>query len=156
MKWLVLAGFLALCLFAGYVGSLLTNQSVKTWYPTLQKPSGTPPDWVFPAVWTTLYIVMAIAAWLVWAEAGWYYAKQPLILFFAQLAMNVAWSAIFFNSRQPGFAFGWIVLLWLAIFSTMIVFYAIKPLAGILLVPYIAWITYASFLNFGIWRLNRA
>jgi tryptophan-rich sensory protein len=70
--------------------------------------------------------------------------------------MNVAWSAIFFNSRQPGFAFGWIVLLWFAILATMIVFYAIKPLAGILLVPYIAWVTYASFLNFGIWRLNRS
>jgi len=155
MKWLVLAGFLALCLFAGYVGSLLTNQSVKSWYLTLQKPAGTPPDWVFPVVWTTLYIVMAVAAWLVWVEAGWYSAKQPLILFLAQLAMNVAWSAIFFNSRQPGFAFGWIVLLWLAILTTMIVFYAIKPLAGILLVPYIAWVTYASFLNFGIWRMNR-
>jgi len=155
MKWLVLAGFLALCLFAGYLGSLLTNQSVRTWYPTLRKPAGTPPNWAFPIVWTTLYIPMAIAAWLVWDEAGWYFAKQPLALFFAQLVMNVAWSAIFFNSRQPGFALGWIAMLWLAILATMITFYTIKPIAGLLLVPYIAWVTYASFLNFGIWRLNR-
>ncbi len=152
--WLVLVALIVLCLGAGFTGSIATRHSVRTWYPTLRKPNGTPPSWVFGPVWTTLYIVMAIAAWLVWREVGWEIGKHSLILFFGQLALNVAWSGIFFGGRHPGLAMGEIVILWLAILCTGLMFYYLLPIAGMLMLPYLLWVTYASYLNFGIWRLN--
>ena len=152
--WLVLIAFIVLCLGVGFAGSIATRQSVRDWYPTLRKPAGTPPGWVFGPVWTALYILMAIAAWMVWRDVGWQIARYPLILFFGQLALNLAWSGIFFGSRNPGFALAEIVVLWLAIAATALFFWYYVPLAGALMLPYLAWVTYASYLNFGIWRLN--
>ena len=97
---------------------------------------------------------MAVSAWLVWRDYG-RGATPALLMFFGQLALNVAWSAIFFGSRLPALAFAELVLLWLAILFTAIIFYALLPLAALLLLPYWLWVTYAGYLNFGIWRLNR-
>lgn len=152
--WLVLIVFLAVCLGAGGLGSFFTASSVREWYPQLHKPAGTPPSWVFGPVWTTLYVLMAVAAWLVWRDYG-TGARFALLIFFAQLALNVAWSGIFFGSRMPGVAFAEIVVLWLAIAFTMLVFVLLKPIAAALLVPYLLWASYAGYLNWGIWRLNR-
>jgi len=152
--WLVLIVFFAICLGAGGLGSFFTGSSVREWYPQLRKPAGTPPSWIFGPVWTTLYVLMAISAWLVWRQYvnG---ARPALLIFLAQLALNVAWSAIFFGSRMPGVAFAEIVVLWLAIAFNIFVFYLLLPVSALLLVPYLLWVSYASYLNFGIWRLNR-
>ena len=147
--------FFAVCLGAGGLGSFFTASSVRDWYPKLRKPAGTPPSWIFGPVWTTLYLMMAVSAWLVWREYG-RGALPALLIFFAQLALNIAWSGIFFGSRMPGVAFVEIVILWLAILFTIFVFYFLVPLAALLLVPYVLWVTYASYLNWGIWRLNRS
>jgi len=152
--WLVLILFFAVCLGVGGIASFFTARSVRDWYPQLRKPAGTPPGWLFGPVWTTLYALMAISAWLVWREyrRG---ALPALLIFFAQLAMNVAWPGIFFGSRMPGAAFAEIVLLWLAIAFNMLIFYLLLPVAAYLLLPYWLWVAYAAYLNFGIWRLNR-
>jgi benzodiazapine receptor len=152
--WLVLILFFAICLGAGGFGSFFTTSSVRDWYPRLRKPPGTPPNWVFGPVWTTLYVLMAVSAWLVWRQYG-RGALPALLIFFAQLALNVSWSAIFFGSRLPGVAFAEIVVLWLAIGFNIFVFYLLLPVSALLLVPYLLWATYAAYLNFGIWRLNR-
>lgn len=146
--------FLAICLGAGGLGSFFTASSVRDWYPQLRKPRGTPPSRVFGPVWTTLYVLLAVSAWLVWREYG-KGALPALLIFFAQLALNIAWSGIFFGSRMPGVAFAEIVVLWLAILFNIFIFYALTPLAALLLVPYLLWVSYASYLNWGIWRLNR-
>jgi len=153
-NWLVLILFFAVCLGAGGVGSFLTANSVRDWYPRLRKPPGTPPSWVFGPIWTTLYVLMAISAWLVWRE---YHrgALPALLIFFAQLALNVAWSGIFFGSRMPGAALMEILILWLATAFNILIFYSLLPVAAYLLLPYWLWVTYAMYLNFGIWRLNR-
>ena len=153
--WLVLIVFLAICLGAGGLGSFFTASSVRDWYPRLRKPAGTPPSWVFGPVWSALYVLMAISAWLVWRE---YHrgARPALLIFFAQLALNVAWSGIFFGSRMPGIALAEIVLLWFAIAFTILIFLLLLPVSALLLIPYWLWVTYAAYLNWGIWRLNRA
>ena len=152
--WLVLILLFAICLGVGGLGSFFTANSVRDWYPRLRKPVGTPPSWVFGPAWTTLYVLMAISAWLVWRDYG-SGARPALMIFFGQLALNVAWSAIFFGSRLIGVALAEIAILWLAIAFNMLVFYWLKPIAAWLLAPYLLWVTYASYLNFGIWRLNR-
>ena len=151
---LALIVFLAVCLGAGGLGSFLTTNSIREWYPRLHKPPGTPPSWIFGPVWTTLYVLMAISAWLVWRQ---YHrgALPALFIFFAQLALNVAWSGIFFGSRLPAIALAEIVLLWAAIAVNILIFASLLPLAAYLLLPYWLWVTYATYLNFGIWRLNR-
>jgi len=152
--WLVLIGFFAICLGAGGLGSFFTANGVRDWYPRLRKPAGTPPSWIFGPVWTALYVLMAISAWLVWREYG-RGALPALLIFFAQLALNVAWSGIFFGSRMPGVAFLEIVILSLAIIFNCFIFYRLQPISALLLVPYLLWVGYAAYLNFGIWRLNR-
>ena len=126
--------------------------ALRPWYANLSKPSRTPPNWLFGPVWTILYIAMAIAAWLVWRKAG--LTAVPMQLFLLQLLLNVAWSAVFFRLRSPGPAFVEIVMLWLAILATMIEFWRAVPLAGLLLLPYLIWVSYATALNYSIWRLN--
>jgi benzodiazapine receptor len=152
--WLVLIVFFAICLGAGGLGSFFTASSVRDWYPRLRKPVGTPPSWVFGPVWTTLYVLMAISAWLVWRAFG-RGAHPALLIFFAQLALNVAWSGIFFGSRMPGAALLEIVILWLAVAFNIFVFFLLLPVSAYLLLPYLGWVTYAAYLNYGIWRLNR-
>ena len=154
--WIILIIFLFITLATGGLASLLTKRGVQEWYPYLSKPAGTPPPWIFGPVWTTLYVLMAISAWLIWREYGWAGGRSALMLFFGQLALNAAWSGIFFGARLPGLALAEIVILWLAIVFNLTVFYWLVPLAAWLLLPYLLWVTYASYLNFGLWRLNRS
>jgi translocator protein len=149
--WLVLAGFIALCLGAGFVASSATMQSVVEWYPTLNKPSWTPPNWLFAPVWTVLYIMMAVAAWLVWRAGN---SKTALFLFFGQLLLNVAWSFLFFGAQSPLLGLINIVLMWLAIAITIFAFAMRSRLAAFLMVPYICWVSLATALNASIYMLN--
>lgn len=151
--WAGLIVFVAVCFGAAGVGSLYTNPSVDPWYAALTKPSWNPPNWVFGPVWTMLYLMMAVAAWLVWRRRG-AAAGVPLALFAAQLALNALWSYLFFGLHRPGLAFAEITLLWAAILATLLAFRRVVPLAAWLLVPYLLWVTFAAFLNFTIWRLN--
>jgi translocator protein len=124
------------------------------WYARLQKPVWNPPNWIFGPVWTALYTMMGIAAWLVWRRGGFDGQRVALSLFLLQLLFNSVWSPVFFGLRNPALAFLDIVLLWLALVATVIAFWKASPFAGGLLVPYLAWVTFASALNFAIWRLN--
>jgi tryptophan-rich sensory protein len=145
---------LAACLGTEAVGGILTAASVRGWYRTLDKPAWTPPDWLFGPVWTILFVLMGVAAWLVWRRTGWRASRTALGLFAVQLALNAAWSGLFFTLRNPGAAFAEILLLWCAIAATLWSFGRISPLAAGLLVPYLLWVTYAAVLNGTIWRLN--
>ena len=153
-KWIGLVVFIAICLGAGGLGAIATTPEIEGWYATIAKPSWNPPDSVFGPVWTTLFVMMAVAAWLIWKPAGFKAAKTPLTLFAVQLVLNVAWSWVFFHFHQPGWAFVEIVVLWLAIGVTTIAFFKTSKIAGWLMVPYLAWVSFASVLNFAIWRLN--
>ena len=150
--WLL--GFIAICFGAAGLGGAVTSTSVGNWYQSLVKPSCTPPDWLFGPVWTALYFMMAVAAWLVWRRRGWSVSRAPLALFALQLALNVGWSASFFGYRSPGFAFCEIVVLWVAIAATTISFLGRSTAAALLFVPYLAWTAFAAFLNLAIWRMN--
>lgn len=151
----VLILFSAICLGVGAVGGWATARSVATWYPSLAKPSWNPPSWVFAPVWTALYIGMAVAAWLVWRTSGWRDASGALRLFAVQLALNAAWSPLFFGLRSPAAGLVDIAALWLVVAATIVAFFRIAPVAGALLVPYGLWVTFAAALNAAIWRLNR-
>jgi benzodiazapine receptor len=150
--WLVLLGLLALCFAVAGLGGWATATSVDSWYPTLAKPGFTPPDWAFGPVWSALYAMMALAAWLVWRRAGW---RAPALgLFLVQLALNLAWSILFFGLQLIGAALADILLLVALIAATTIAFWRIDGRAGLLLVPYLLWVGYASLLNGAIWLLN--
>ena len=125
------------------------------WYRQLAKPTWTPPGAIFAPVWTVLYVFMAVAAWLVWKRSGVAGAVVPLALFICQLALNAAWSWLFFGRHRPNAAFVDIVALWVVILATLISFWQLEPLAGILLIPYLAWVSFATALNWVIWRMNR-
>ena len=150
-----LAVSLALPLAVGALAGWVTSSSVQSWYPTLEKPSFNPPAWIFGPAWTVLYVLMGIAAWLVW-RTGWGRpeVRFALAVYALQLVLNGIWSLIFFGLRAPGPAFAEIVLLWLAIAATLALFWRVRPLASGLLVPYLAWVSFAVALNFSIWRLN--
>jgi tryptophan-rich sensory protein len=121
----------------------------------MQKPAWNPPNWIFGPVWTALYTMMAVAAWFVWKRGGFAARHIALSLFLLQLLINALWTPLFFGLRNPALAFVDIVLLWLALLATVVAFWKVRPLAGALLVPYLAWVTFASALNFAICRLNR-
>lgn len=143
----------AICFGAAALGALFTPG---TWYQQLVKPPLTPPNWVFGPVWTTLYLLMAVAAWRVWSVAGtWPRGGRPLGWFGVQLALNALWSALFFGLQAPLVALVEIVLLWGAIAVTIGAFARVSRVASVLLVPYIAWVTVALYLNAGLWWLNR-
>jgi len=154
-SWAALAGFIALCLAVGALGGWMTAGSVADWYPTLAKPSWTPPNSIFGPVWTALYVLMAFAAWLVWRKdmrfAG---VKAAMILFMAQLALNFLWSLLFFGLRAPGLALVDIVTLLFVLVLTVWAFFQQSRLAGLIMLPYLAWVFFAAALNFAIWRLN--
>lgn len=147
--------FLAITIGVEILASLFTASSVGDWYAGLKKPSWTPPGWLFGPVWTALYISMAVAAWLVFMERAKMSVSLPLWLFGIQLVLNGAWSALFFGLRNPGLGFAEIVVLWTFVLLTLVSSWAVRPLAGALLIPYQLWVTYAATLNFAIWRLNR-
>lgn len=156
MNFFRLIGCIALCEAAGIIAAALTAQSVRTWYPTIVKPSFTPPNWLFGPAWTILYALMGIALYLVWQKSEQGVAvRTAVIVFFLQLGLNALWSFIFFGMQSPFWAFVEIVLLWLCILATIILFWKISTAASLLLVPYILWVTYASALTFAIWQLNR-
>jgi benzodiazapine receptor len=144
-----LGGWLVLCFGAAAVGARFTPGA---WYAGLRKPRWTPPDRLFAPVWTVLYAMMAVAAWLVWRETG---LSREIALFAVQLALNALWSWLFFGLHRPGAALADIGALWLAILLTHLAFEHVRPLAGWLLIPYLAWVSFAAALNAALWRLNR-
>lgn len=141
---------------AGVVGSLFTISAIPTWYAALQKPAFNPPAWVFGPIWTVLYLWMGISLFLIW-RMGTENKKvrMAIILFAGQLILNALWPIIFFGLRSPAFAFLEIVVLWAAIIWTIVLFYKISRAAGVLLLPYMLWVSFAAYLNFAIWRLNQ-
>jgi translocator protein len=145
--------FLLATLGVGALSSLFTTPQIPTWYAGLNHPSIAPPDWMFAPVWTALYILMAFAAWLVWKVAG--LRSAAIAAFALQLALNLAWSAIFFGLHDIGGALAEIALLDVAILTTVILFFRRDWLAGVLMLPYLAWTLFATFLTYAFWGLNR-
>ncbi len=140
---------------AGGVGALFTSANIPTWYASLARPDLAPPNWVFGPVWTILFLLMGIALFIVWRrgqEKEW--VSGALALFATQLVLNVLWSILFFGLRSPGLALIEIGVLWLAILATIFSFSQLAKTAGLLLVPYLLWVSFAAYLNYGIWSLN--
>ena len=146
-----LAGWIALTFCAALTGFFIQPAG---YYASLVKPSWSPPAWVFGPVWTALYLMMAVAAWLVWRQGGWRAQRAPLSLYLLQLALNALWTPVFFGLRSPGLALVVIVSLGAAIVLTGRAFRPVSRIASWLLVPYLAWVVFAAALNFSIWRLQ--
>jgi len=144
-----------ICLLAGFIGSFFTTPAITTWYTTLQKPSFAPPNWVFFPVWTSLFIMTGISLFLVW-QKGWEdkKVKTAIYIFAGQLVLNALWSVAFFGLRSPITGLIEIIILWIAILATILSFMKISRTAAYLLIPYILWVSFASIVNFSIWRLN--
>jgi benzodiazapine receptor len=149
--WIGLGFWLAVTFAAAGIGSRFQPGE---WYAGLVKPALTPPAWIFGPVWIILYALMGIAAWLVWRTHGLTGAVGPLGLFLGQLALNSLWSYLFFGLQRPDLAFLDIVALWLGILATLVAFWRVYSLAGLLLLPYLLWVSFATYLNFQFWRLN--
>lgn len=153
-RWKLIASIL-LCQAAGVLGIPFTMAGMRGWYQALEKPALNPPSWIFGPVWTALFLMMGLALYLVWNRTPLQKREtRALTWFFIQLALNVLWSFFFFYLRAPGLAFFEIVLLWLAIAVTIFHFWRISYVAGVLLLPYIFWVSFAAYLNFMLWRLN--
>jgi len=148
-----LVGWLALSFAASAVGAVASIQA-KSFYGQLVQPDWAPPPFVFGPVWTMLYALMGIAAWLVWRCGGFRNNQQALTLFLVQLALNALWSWLFFAWHRGAFAFTDIVVLWLFIAATLVSFWRVRPLAGALLIPYLLWVSFAALLNYSVWQLN--
>jgi translocator protein len=148
---LSLIGWIALCFGAAAFGS---RYMPGPWYAALRKPVWNPPNSIFAPVWSALYLMMAVAAWRVWNHGGALAQLRPLGLFLVQLVLNALWTWVFFGLRAPGAAFAHIVVMWIAIALTLITFWRLDAIAGILLTPYLAWVSFAAVLNFTVWRLN--
>jgi translocator protein len=125
------------------------------WYKQLDKPRWRPPDWLFAPVWTVLYASIGLSGWIVWLEAGIAGAALPLGVYAVQLLLNAAWTPIFFGLHRPGLALIEIMVLWAAILATIIMFWPVSLVATFLLVPYLVWVSFASALNYSVWRRNR-
>lgn len=149
---IALLGWLALTFAASATGVFVSTGG---WYAGLAKPPWNPPSWLFGPVWTTLYVLMSVAAWLVWREGGWRAQKRALGLYLVQWALNALWTPIFFGMHRPGLAFAEILALDAAVLGTLIVFWRVRRLAGLLLAPYALWVLFATILNGVIWHLNR-
>jgi translocator protein len=149
-----LTGWLILCFAVAGISSIFSAHNIPTWYAGLVKPPLNPPDRVFAPVWTTLYALMAVSVWIVWKTRPSGCRRRGLWLFYLQLWFNFLWSWIFFNQHKIGIAFADIVVLWVAILLTILTFRKMSKTAAWLLAPYIAWVTFAGYLNFALWRLN--
>ena len=147
------AGWVVVCFVAAAIGGAASVQA-GPFYTQLVRPEWAPPASLFGPVWTALYALMAIAAWLVWRVNGFRAARRALTLFLVQLALNALWSWLFFGWHRGGLAFADIVVLWALIVATVIAFWRIRPWAGALLVPYLLWVSFASALNYSVWQLN--
>jgi len=156
-RYLKILIFVATCLCVGFVSGYATQSGVKTWFPTLEKPSFNPPNWVFMPVWSILYVFMGFAAGRVWGRIDFDRdnVKKALVFFWIQLALNALWSVLFFYLHNPLLALVEIILLWLMIYETHVKFKAIDKIAGWLFIPYLAWVSFATVLNAGLWWLNR-
>jgi len=152
-RWAELIVALALCLGVGLLGAIATRQSLSDWYPALRKPEWNPPSWLFGPVWSILYVSMAVSAWIVWRIRG-PGGRLALSFFGLQLALNAVWSPLFFGFRSPALALVDIVFLWLAIVATIIAFRRSSRPAAFMMLPYLAWVSFAASLNFEIWKLN--
>jgi len=148
---LALFGFMAACFLAALTGAFFRPGN---WYERLKKPSWRPPNRLFAPVWTTLYVTIAISGWLIWREVGFAGATLPLAVYALQLLLNAAWTPLFFGLRRPDLGLLDIVLVWLSIIATITLFFPIHSGAAILLAPYLVWVTFATALNFAVWRLN--
>lgn len=151
---LALGGFLAVTFLVAGVSTAFTAPAIPTWYTALAKPAFNPPSGIFGPVWTLLYCLMAVAAWLIWKRPSSHLRSSALLLYCVQLALNFAWSLIFFGQRLIGVGLIDIVLLWLAIAFTSVLFFRLSKAAGWMFVPYLAWVSFAGVLNFEIWQLN--
>ena len=154
MRWLSLVLWIALCQGVGLIGARWTASEIPAWYRTLRRPSFSPPNWVFAPVWTTLYLLMAIAAWLVGQAPPSTGRTVALVLFLVQLALNLAWTWLFFRKHAIGAALVELVVLWIFIGATALCFHSISPIAGWLMIPYWLWVSFATLLNSQIRRLN--
>lgn len=152
-QFLGLAGWLLIAFVAAALGAT-ASVSARDFYAELVRPSWAPPGWIFGPVWSALYAMMGVAAWLVWRVKGFAGAGPALLLFVIQLAVNALWSWLFFGWRQGALAFVDILVLWVLIAGTIVLFGRVSRVAAALLVPYLAWVTFATFLNFTVWRLN--
>ncbi|MCU0235678.1 MAG: tryptophan-rich sensory protein [Acidobacteria bacterium] len=156
MNALKLLASVVACQLAGALGTIFTSSAIPAWYAGLKKPAFTPPNWLFAPMWISLYLLMALAAWLVWqkglAHPG---VRQALAVFIAQLLLNALWSPVFFGLRAPLAGAAVIVLLWLAIALTILLFWRISRPAALLLIPYLLWVSLATALNISIYLLNR-
>ena len=148
-----LVGWLFVSFVAAAIGGAASIQA-GPFYTQLARPDWAPPSFLFGPVWTVLYALMGIAAWLVWRVGGFREARSALTLFLAQLALNALWSWLFFGWHRGALAFADILVLWTLIVATSVAFWRIKPLAGVLLVPYLLWVSFASALNYAVWQLN--
>lgn len=148
-----LLAWLAVCFIAAAIGGAASIQA-GPFYMQLLRPEWAPPPGVFGPVWSVLYAMMGVAAWLVWRVGGFQAARTALFLFLVQLAVNALWSWLFFGWHRGALAFADILLLWALIVATVIFFRRLRPLAGVLLLPYLLWVSFATALNFSVWRLN--
>ncbi|MBB5689720.1 tryptophan-rich sensory protein [Roseomonas alkaliterrae] len=154
MDWIAilgLLGFLGANFLAALSGALFPPGE---WYRGLAKPAWNPPDWAFGPAWTVLYVMIAVSGWLVWRKAGFAGAAVPLAAYGVQLLLNAAWSAIFFGMRRPDLAFYELVVFWVAILVTIVLFWPVHRTAALLLLPYLAWVSFAGALNLTLWRMN--
>lgn len=145
------AAWLAFCYAAAGTAFFV---SMNGWFEALNKPSWNPPSWLFGPVWTLLYAMMGVAAWLVWRVGGWKANRRALGVFCLQWLYNVLWTPLCFGAHRPGWAFVDIVFLWFALVATILLFWRVNRLAGALLLPYLAWVTFAAALNLTTWRMN--
>ena len=145
---------IAIPLLIGFAGSFFTVASVDSWYATLNKPSFSPPNWLFGPAWTVLYVLIGLSFYLVWQKGFGSDKRKALGVFSIQLFLNFLWSILFFSLKSPMLAFAEIILLWPAIIANIIVFYKISKQAGHLLIPYLLWVSFAAVLNFSVWMLN--
>ncbi len=146
---------LVACQLAGVVGSVFTAKVIPTWYAALEKPAFTPPNWLFAPAWITLYVLMGVSAFFIWRRGlGNRPVRISLIIFLVQLVLNALWSVIFFGLESPLYGIVVIVLLWIAILVTMLRFFKLSTTAGVLLIPYLLWVTFAAALNVSIYILN--
>jgi tryptophan-rich sensory protein len=150
-----LIGFLVATFAAGAIGSAATFPNVQTWYPTLQRPAWTPPNFLFGPVWTTLYIAMAVAGWRAWRSAAPAARRSVITLYGTQLTLNALWSVLFFGLKRPDLALVEIFVLWTVLMWAGLRFARLDRIAGWLWLPYVAWVTFAAALNGAIWYLNR-
>ena len=154
MRWISLICAFGVCFAVAGISGSLTASEIPGWYSSLVKPTIAPPNWLFGPVWTLLYALMSLAAWRVWEVSPSQLRTVGLMLFLVQLGLNFIWSLIFFRYHAIGVAFAEVLLLWVAIGATTLVFSRVAPIAAWMMAPYWAWVSFASILNWAFWRVN--